>query len=88
MKGAKCPHCGGLTFHDNGSLSECSVCKAVGWSWRKEVTGVGKGKGNKCPNCGNQTLHQAGSLSTGKVKINIRRCATCDYSLVEPPGKI
>jgi hypothetical protein len=80
-KGSLCPYCNKKTFHDSGSLSTCSVCGAVGWSWRKEVSKVGKGKGNKCPNCANQTLHSVGSLSSGQI---VRRCGTCDYSLIEP----
>lgn len=81
MAGAYCPYCGERTFHDQGSLSACSSCGAVGWSWRKEIANVGKGKGNKCPNCANQTLHNVGSLDAGNT---IRRCGTCDYSLIEP----
>ena len=80
-RGAWCPHCGGYTFHDTGSLSKCSECGAVGWSWRKGVSEVGRGKGNKCPNCANQTLHSVGDLPSGQA---IRRCGTCDYSLIEP----
>jgi ribosomal protein L37AE/L43A len=80
-KGAACPNCGKQTFHDNGSVSECSSCGAVGWSWRKGVSRVGKGRGNRCPNCDNLTLHRVIALTTGQ---GIRRCGTCDYSLVEP----
>ena len=80
-KGAKCPHCGKQTFHDNGSVSECSTCHAVGWSWREGVSHVGKGRGNCCPNCNNLTLHSVAALESGQ---SIRRCGTCDYSLIEP----
>ncbi len=80
-KGAKCPHCGEFTFHDNGSVSECSNCHAIGWSWKKGVSNTGSGKGNECPNCGNQTLHAVADTSEGNV---IRRCGICDYSLIEP----
>lgn len=85
-KGAECPHCGKQTFHDNGSLSTCSYCNTVGWSWQKAVMEVGKGKGNKCPNCKNQTLHRVGEATSPKRKYvhPIRRCKTCDYSLIEP----
>lgn len=79
--GASCPHCGSKTFHDNGSVSVCKTCSAVGWSWRKEVSHTGKGRGNKCPNCEKQTLHKVGVLGAGQV---IRRCGTCDYSLIAP----
>jgi len=80
-RGAKCPHCGRLTFHDNGSISACSSCNAVGWSWRKGVSQVGSGRGNTCPNCANMTLHKVAILESGQP---IRRCGTCDYSLIEP----
>jgi uncharacterized Zn finger protein len=80
-RGSTCPHCGRLTFHHNGSLSRCSRCGAVGWSWRDGVSRVGKGKGNKCPNCANQTLHEVDRLETGQP---IRRCGVCDYCLIEP----
>lgn len=80
-KGSCCPCCQENTFHDSGGLNTCSSCNAVGWSWRKAVEKVGKGKGNECPNCSKQTLHKVGSLSTGQV---VRRCGTCDYSLIEP----
>lgn len=80
-KGAWCPHCGKHTFHDKGSLNECSSCQAVGWSWQKGVSKVGKGRGNKCPNCESLTLHVAGNLNSGQ---EIRRCGTCDYSLIGP----
>ncbi len=85
-KGAWCPHCNDSTFHDKGSLSVCSSCQAVGWSWQKAVEGMGKGKGNKCPNCGNQTLHRVGEAKSpkGKYVHAIRRCGLCDYSLIEP----
>ncbi len=85
-KGSECPHCGKQTFHDKGSLNECSSCHAVGWSWQKAVKGVGKGKGNKCPNCENQTLHKVGEARSPKGMFvhTIRRCGTCDYSLIEP----
>ena len=85
-KGSECPHCRKLTFHDKGGVSACSSCQAVGWSWQKAVKGVGKGKGNKCPNCGNQTLHRVGEAKSpkGKYVHTIRRCGTCDYSLIEP----
>ena len=79
-RGNKCPHCGKLTFHDNGSVHECNKCGAVGWSWRHGVSEVGKGKGKKCPNCWDQTLHHVADLE-GRP---IRRCGTCDYSLIEP----
>lgn len=87
-KGAICPHCGESTFHDSGSLSTCSSCYAVGWSWQKEVKGVGKGKGNKCPNFDNQTLHKVGEARSpkGRYVHVIRRCGICDYSLIEPVG--
>lgn len=80
-RGYKCPCCNKLTFHDTGSLHQCNHCGAIGWSWRHGVKEVGKGRGNKCPNCGNLTLHDVGTLSSGQV---IRRCARCDYSLIEP----
>lgn len=80
-KGAKCPHCGEFTFHDNGSISECSSCHAIGWSWKKGVSNTGSGKGNECPNCENQTLHAVAEMSSG---YKIRRCGVCDYSFIEP----
>lgn len=85
-RGAECPHCGESTFHDKGSLSVCSSCNAVGWSWQKTVQRVGRGKGNRCPNCGNQTLHRVGEARSpkGKYVHPIRRCGVCDYSLIEP----
>lgn len=85
-KGAECPCCGKQSFHDTGSLSVCSFCNAVGWSWRKAVQGVGKGRGSKCPNCEKQTLHHVGAAKSpkGKYVHAIRRCGTCDYSLIEP----
>ncbi len=80
-RGSKCPYCGKFTFHDKGSVNECSSCHAVGWSWQKAVSLVGKGSGNACPNCARQTLHGVLTLETGQ---RIRRCGTCDYSLIEP----
>jgi len=80
-KGAECPHCGEQAFHDAGSYRQCSKCGAIGWSWKQGVENVGSGKGNRCPNCNNQTLHQIVSLAGGQT---IRRCGTCDYSLIEP----
>lgn len=43
-RGSTCPGCGRLTFHDKGSYDQCSNCSYVGWSWKKGVSGVGKGK--------------------------------------------
>lgn len=80
-RGFTCPHCGKRTFHDNGSVNVCSSCGAVGWSWLKGVSRVGKGRGNKCPNCNNLTLHHVLSLQNGQ---GLRRCGICDYSLIEP----
>ena len=81
-KGAWCPYCNKSTYHDKGSLSICSSCGAVGWSWQKGISKVGKGRGNKCPNCESLTLHAAGYLP--KSDQCVRRCGTCDYSLIEP----
>lgn len=83
-RGARCPGCNGLTFFDQGSYDECSRCGYIGWSWRKGVANVGKGKGNKCPNCANQTLHRVKDLGNGR---GIRRCGVCDYSAIEPAAK-
>lgn len=83
-KGAWCPNCSESTFHDQGSLSICSSCHAVGWSWQKAVKQVGQGKGNKCPNCSNQTLHKVGEAKSSNGSHVIRRCGKCDYSLIEP----
>lgn len=80
-KGKCCPHCNRQSYHDEGSYRKCSNCNYVGWSWRQPIKDVGKGKGNKCPNCNNQTLHKITSLDGGHV---VRRCATCDYSGIEP----
>lgn len=80
-RGNKCPHCDSLTFKDNGSLHQCNRCGSVGWSWKHGISEVGKGRGKRCPNCDNMTLHNVGNLQTGQ---KIRRCAKCDYSLIEP----
>lgn len=82
-KGSKCPICGKQTFHDKGSFDECSRCGFIGWSWKKGVSSVGKGKGYKCPNCTNQTFHEVKVLDNDHL---IRRCGTCDYSGIVPPG--
>ncbi len=84
-RGATCPGCGQLTFFDKGSFDECSKCGYIGWSWKKGVAGVGKGKGNKCPNCENQTLHHVHTLKGGQ---KIRRCGICDYSAIEMPASV
>ena len=84
-KGEECPHCSVQTFHKEGSFRRCSSCGAIGWSWQHGVTETGKGKGNKCPNCDNQTLHEIVKLSGGEA---VRRCGTCDYSLIEPPDNV
>lgn len=81
-KGATCPSCNKQTFHDKGSFRECSGCGCVGWGWHQQVSGVGKGKGNKCPNCENQTLHKVHT----KNSVDMYRCGTCDYSMVEFPA--
>ncbi len=78
-RGHKCPNCDKLTHHDKGSYRECSRCGCVGWGWHQQVAGVGKGRGNQCPNCEKLTLHKI----LVKQGISIRRCGTCDYSLVE-----
>lgn len=80
-KGAQCPHCGAFTFHDKGPLRECTRCGYIGWSWLQPVAPVGKGKGNKCPNCSKQTLHRVTPVSR---RLVIRRCATCNFSAIEP----
>jgi len=80
-RGAQCPGCAKLTFFDKGSYDECSKCGYIGWSWKKGVAGVGRGKGNTCPNCHNQTLHKVKTLSNDQT---IRRCGVCDYSGIEP----
>jgi Zn ribbon nucleic-acid-binding protein len=80
-RGSKCPGCQQLTFFDQGSYDECSKCGYIGWSWKKGVANVGKGKGNMCPNCSNQTLHKVKELPTG---LSIRRCGICDFSAIEP----
>ncbi len=80
-KGSKCPHCGELTFHDEGSVRCCSTCSYVGWAWKQPVKQVGRGKGNKCPNCDNQTLHAVHELGDGRM---IRRCGICDFSGLDP----
>jgi hypothetical protein len=84
MRGSRCPNCGSLTFFDKGAYQGCR-CGYIGWSWRQGVNGVGKGKGNICPNCARQTLHSIVTLPHGE---KIRRCATCDYSAVEPATTI
>lgn len=80
-RGHKCPHCGKLTFHDNGSVRVCGRCGSVGWSWKQGVNEVGKGRGKECPNCSKQTLHHVTELESGQ---KVRRCGTCDFSLIEP----
>jgi hypothetical protein len=80
-RGAACPGCGKLTFFDEGSYEKCSQCGYIGWSWKKGVSKVGKGKGTKCPNCSNHTLHKILTLAGGQ---NVRRCGICDYSAIEP----
>jgi len=82
-KGQKCPNpkCGKQTFVNKGGFLRCTKCAAIGWGWNKPVKDPGKGKGNKCPNCEVQTLHRI----TDVLGAEIRRCATCDYSLIIPP---
>ena len=80
-RGSTCPGCNNLTFFDQGSYDECSHCGYIGWSWRKGISRVGKGKGNLCPNCKNQTLHMVKTLNNGE---KIRRYGVCDYSGIEP----
>lgn len=70
-----------LTFHGDGSVYQCNRCGAVGWSWKQGVSEVGKGRGKRCPNCEKLTMHQVAELQT---KQKIRRCGTCDFSLIEP----
>ena len=81
-KGQKCPNpkCEKQTFMDKGGVLECTRCAAIGWGWNKPVKARGKGKGNKCPNCEVQTLHRI----TDVQGAEIRRCSTCDYSLIIP----
>lgn len=83
-KGAECPFCHSLTFHDEGSYRRCSNCEYVGWSWQQSVSAVGSGKGNICPNCSNSTLHHILTLQGG---IKIRRCSICDFSGIEPAAE-
>lgn len=81
-KGAYCPHCERQTFREEGSYRECSHCGYIGWAWHHPVTGLKRGKGNKCPDCEDHTLHRIRELPSGE---RIRRCATCDFSAIEPP---
>ena len=81
-KGQECPHCGKLTFHNDRGIHQCSRCGAVGWSWQHQPADVGKGSGKRCPNCKNHTLHWVAELESHN---NVRRCRTCNYTLIEPP---
>ncbi|GEM_PF-2788005 len=81
-KGQECPHCGKLTYHDRHSHRLCTSCGYIGWEWARPVTGMGPGPGNTCPWCGQMTLHDIVALPDGHV---VRRCATCNYTAIEPP---
>lgn len=74
-----CPSCRRVSFRDSGGVSRCWQCNAVGWNWPKMKKGSGRGK--CCIYCGKMTLHIAGELESGQT---IRRCGTCNYSLIEP----
>jgi DNA-directed RNA polymerase subunit RPC12/RpoP len=81
-KGKECPHCGKKTFHNTGSLHECSRCGVMGWTWQHGIDRMGQGVGMKCPNCEWKTLHSAGEIAKGRL---VRRCGTCNYTLIAPP---
>lgn len=77
MAGSTCPSCNQRTFYDNGSVKQCTQCNATGWGWNKGIE-PGQGRGQKCTNCAKMTLHAVANLGN----YTIRRCSTCDYSLV------
>lgn len=80
MAGSQCPHCEQKTFYNEGAVSQCTKCGTTGWGWNRAVN-PGSGKGFKCPNCEWNTLHQVVELNKNHA---VRRCSTCDYSLVVP----
>lgn len=80
MAGSECPYCSKKTYYDRGSVSQCTKCGTTGWGWNRAVN-PGSGKGFKCPNCEHFTLHQV--MDIGKLHA-VRRCSTCDYSIVVP----
>lgn len=80
MAGSECPNCKQRTFFNEGPVSQCSKCGTTGWGWNRSVK-PGSGKGYICPHCDKQTLHQVIDIGD---KHALRRCATCDYSLVVP----
>lgn len=81
MPGSKCPYCEKSTYYVQGPVSQCSKCGTTGWGWNREVKKGKSGKGFTCPNCDKQTLHQVANVGNSHA---VRRCATCDYSLVVP----
>jgi len=83
-KGKKCPNCNKQTLINKGSYRKCTKCDFVSWGWNQKVEEVGKGRGKKCPNCEKLTFHEITRLESGDI---VRRCATCDYSGIEPTKK-
>lgn len=84
-KGSKCPNCKASKCHDKGSHIECDSCGYIGWGFSQEIKNVGKGRGQKCPWCMQLTLHDIAVLNH-KHPETIRRCATCNYTAIEPPA--
>lgn len=81
MPGSVCPSCSQKTYYNNGAVKQCTQCHATGWGWN-HVVEPGQGKGQKCPNCTKQTLHSVAEVGA----LTVRRCSTCDYSLVANEG--
>ena len=80
-RGNKCPFCGTLTLHidGSGSFRKCSDCKFVGW-WLTDPVSPGKGKGYTCVNCHRSTLHSLAEVAG----VEMLRCSFCLYSGIRP----
>lgn len=82
-KGSKCPYCTKATYHNKDTHYCCSSCGFIGWAWYQPVLRPGQGRGNRCPLCKKVTFHDIATLGKKKTRT-IRRCATCNYTGIEP----
>jgi hypothetical protein len=79
-RGARCPNCGRLTFHDEGPVSVCSDsnCAAVGW--HANPGPPGSGRLNKCERCGKNGVRNMRTISG----VTLRHCYECVTTFVVP----
>lgn len=77
-RGARCPSCGELTFHQNGAVNVCSNCEAVGWVG--QIGRPGGGRGGTCSVCGKSSQRKVHSIGG----VDLYHCYGCEATYLYP----